>query len=95
VHVLEPLGIVVVVLWAGAVGALNQVARALSQLRCWSHRDAAVVVSSWIGRHWNWGRMALVALVLVGACLLMNIEILEFVCVFIYGRNLVYVQESS
>jgi hypothetical protein len=39
--------------------------------------------------------MALVALVLVGACLLMNIEVLKFVWAFIYEQNLVYVQESS
>jgi hypothetical protein len=86
VHVLEPLGTNVVVLWAIVIGALNQVARALSQLRCQSRRDVAVVVSSWIGRHWNWGRMALAALVLVGICLLVNIEVIEFICVYIWAK---------
>jgi hypothetical protein len=51
-----------------------------------SRRDVAVVVSSWIGRHWNWGRMALAALVLVGICLLVNIEVIEFICVYIWAK---------
>jgi hypothetical protein len=52
--------------------------------------DVTIVVSSWIGRCWNSERTGLMPLVLVGAYLLVTIEVLESAGLFIYyGRNFV------